>query len=916
MPRDPIVKFSKVKIVYFNSSHWDREWYQPFQEFRFHLVATMRRVLDTLENDPAFTVFCFDGQSIVIEDVLAAAPELETRLRRQLETGRLKIGPWYVQPDEFLVSGEALIHNLLYGRTLCRRYGAECWQLGYLCDTFGHIAAMPQILAGFGIGLAALWRGVPPELPVYFRWRAADGSEVLLYKMPAKQGYGDFTGAVTDFFDRALPEAEFAAKAKPYCDARLAELNAPVLVLMDGVDHAPIHRAAPAYVEYLQKLYPDCEVTLGAIDEILPVLENCRAGLPVHCGELACSNPQPGGFLNLITHTLSSHIEQKRRNDRLQTILERLISPLCAATGEETRNFLDLAWQYLLQNHAHDSICGCSPGRVHLDMEYRFRQVEDIVEALRSDWIARDFARYTGIPIERSCPSISGDAPMPEADGDGAGELALRIYNPLPYPVADMRRLEVRFPRNYRTTYAEPFGYETINSFVLTGEDGGSLPYGIAEIRRNELYRRHRYDARFADVYTLVFAPRLRASGWTTIRITPSAKPVRHLKTMPEVPERIENRFLRLTFNADGTFEIFDKRAGRNYGKFNQFLLDGEIGDGWNHVSPKGGTVHFGGNTGAELKIVGDYPGRTEYEITRRLTVPARLEYRGGLHEQYRGIAASDATVEVKAVTRVIFDADSPRVQIAMTLDNPAADCRIRLRVPRSMHGNYQVAQTFGFLERPSGLARGEETGSWREPERPEKNFRELAGSRDETGSFYLLAGAGLHEIAASDGEFLLTLLRSFRRTVGSNGEEPTGVGRFEFDYALLFEKPDFTIADAYLALRRRSEDLISYVAAFNPAPPAESSFVTLEAEHIDLSILKPAEERSGALVLRLCNYGDQAEKATLRFGFDPAAAHRCNLAETVMEELPVTGRELQIEMGSHQLYTVIITPNNPEEEK
>ena len=38
------------------------------------------------------------------------------------------------------------------------------------------------------------------------------------------------------------------------------------------------------------------------------------------------------------------------------------------------------AWRYLVQNHPHDSICGCSVDAVHKEMDVRFDWVEQIGE--------------------------------------------------------------------------------------------------------------------------------------------------------------------------------------------------------------------------------------------------------------------------------------------------------------------------------------------------------------------------------------------------------------------------------------------------------------------------------------------------------------------------------------------------------
>ena len=76
------------------------------------------------------------------------------------------VGPWYVLPDEFLVSGESLIRNLEMGRKLARGLGVEPSNAGFLCDMFGHNSQMPQIFNGFGIPMAFhLARQQPEQQP-------------------------------------------------------------------------------------------------------------------------------------------------------------------------------------------------------------------------------------------------------------------------------------------------------------------------------------------------------------------------------------------------------------------------------------------------------------------------------------------------------------------------------------------------------------------------------------------------------------------------------------------------------------------------------------------------------------------------------------------------------------------------------
>src|SRR5687768_6355743 len=138
---------------YVVSTHWDREWYQSFQGYRFRLVNLLDEVLDTMEKQPEFRYFQMDGQSIPIEDYLEVRPEREAQVRNMAESGRLRIGPWYVLPDEFLVSGESIVRNFQLGLDVAKHYGAVNGgsRVGFVCDLFGHISQLPQILRGFSI---------------------------------------------------------------------------------------------------------------------------------------------------------------------------------------------------------------------------------------------------------------------------------------------------------------------------------------------------------------------------------------------------------------------------------------------------------------------------------------------------------------------------------------------------------------------------------------------------------------------------------------------------------------------------------------------------------------------------------------------------------------------------------------------
>ena len=176
----------KRNVVIVSHTHWDRAWYVTFQEFRARLVRLVDRLLKIMDEQPDYRVFMLDGQMAVLEDYLEVRPQRQPELVSLCEQGRLKIGPWYVLADEFLVSPESLIRNMILGQRMGEVYGGVS-KIGYVPDGFGHIAQLPQILNGFGIDNAIFWRGLGEEgerLGTEFLWKAPDGSAVTTIWMP------------------------------------------------------------------------------------------------------------------------------------------------------------------------------------------------------------------------------------------------------------------------------------------------------------------------------------------------------------------------------------------------------------------------------------------------------------------------------------------------------------------------------------------------------------------------------------------------------------------------------------------------------------------------------------------------------------------------------------------------------------
>jgi alpha-mannosidase len=359
-------------------THWDREWYRPFEHFRLMLGSVVDEVLETLERDPSFTSFTLDGQAVVLEDYVGVRPQNEPRLRELIAAGRIEIGPSYVLPDEFLVGGESLVRNLLIGRAVCERFGGEPSPAGYLPDSFGHPLQLPQILAGFGIESFLFSRGLGDQLDdlgVVFDWVAPDGSTVRAVQLLAS--YGNFA----DVSSPNDAEARVRALLERF-EPGLDRAGLRDVVLCNGTDHWRVQPQMPSICAELERRF---DGSTFEISRYADYASRLRTGeLPSWTGELVGSRLQ-----NVLRGVNSARLYLKRANERAEQELLS-VETLAALTSPLTgRPFpladFTLAWQELLKCQPHDSICGCSCDEVHRDMLVRYASLDRTLELLSSD---------------------------------------------------------------------------------------------------------------------------------------------------------------------------------------------------------------------------------------------------------------------------------------------------------------------------------------------------------------------------------------------------------------------------------------------------------------------------------------------------------------------------------------------------
>lgn len=360
-----------MDVIVYAHTHWDREWYKSFQTFRLRLIEVFDVIVEQLSSGE-LTSFYFDGQTIALEDYLKLYPDKKDLIKNLIENKKLYIGPWYVLADEFLVSGESLIRNLMIGINQSKKMGCNDF-VGYLPDSFGHIYDMPRILKGFNIDNVVIWRGVGNESSE-FVWNSQDGSSVNVVYLV--EGY------FQDIFHNDISIDKKAKALGKFLD-NVKEFNLTETILLPaGGDHLGIVPDLEFQINNINQHIKEYNLKLGSIFDYLNNVFD--KNLPLKTINHEFRNPQRNPIL---PGTLSTRLYLKKENVIATWKLSKLVEPFLAFCEylqiiKPKRNELEYAWKLLLKNQPHDSICGCSIDSVHRQMLSRFEQVNQISDNL------------------------------------------------------------------------------------------------------------------------------------------------------------------------------------------------------------------------------------------------------------------------------------------------------------------------------------------------------------------------------------------------------------------------------------------------------------------------------------------------------------------------------------------------------
>ncbi len=849
------------KIHIISHTHWDREWYRPFEYFRSKLVFVMDSLISILEKDNRYAHFLLDGQTSPLEDYLEVKPENAQKLADFIKAGRIIIGPWYIQPDEFAPDGESLIRNLQMGIRTAEKFG-KSMMIGYLPDTFGHTGQLPQILKGFGIDSAVIMRGVPAHKikSSEFIWEGLNGDKVLAVFLP--HGYSNALFMPADFEKFKLRLSIAVQQLKKW-------VSTDNYLIMNGVDHQFPQAFIGEFIERLNASHKNEIYLHSTLQEYIADVRKSRSDFVHYQGELISPVLQ-----RVHTSIASTRIYQKQKNRRIEALLENYTEPVAAAAwlfgADYPKGLIRQAWKYLIQNQTHDGIGGCCTDEVHREMDQRFIKSETICDTL--------IKAYSRAIAKRISPD----------------QYILTVFNSAMLPGKQVVHATV---------------YVKNESFSLENPDGKKIPFQIenseeVDTSQFSIWSLYLASKQIMKKVTICFTVDFDFNvGYKIFKIKDKGHPQKAQSELTVYGNTIENKYFILKICKNGSFDLFDKELDTQFNNLHLFEDCGDAGDSYNSSPVRQDTVVTSQDASAVVEIEQNGEKQVTAKVALTLNIPISL--------MPGDSARSPEKTALPITTRVTLYSDIKRIDFKTTIENTARDHRLRILFPTGIRTHCSLAETqFGIVERSNDMEDVDwEKDGWKEKPLPIYSHQKFVELNDGEKGFAVM-NRGLSEYEIYDHSTIaITLLRSFGfmgkqdllirpgRYSGMPTPTPDAqcLGSHSCEYAILPHKGSITESNVFdsamnfhapaLAVQNNIrpkrvlsrenilgefgsiETITSHIQDQLNEMPEDLAILTLDPPELIISAFKKAEDEE-AIIVRLYNPGKELIRdAALQFG-------------------------------------------------
>ncbi len=904
---------NKYTFHVISNTHWDREWRFPFQINRQMLVDMIDKAIAILENNPTYKAYHLDSQSIVIEDYLEIKPHNRERISKLVKDKRLFIGPWYVLPEEFQVGGENLIRNLLIGHKICKEIGRVS-KTGYSPFSWGQISQLPQIYSNFGIDFIIFYRGINSlDSPkAEFIWEGADGTQILSSRLSTMPRYNFYFYIYRPVLFNELPSTlKFSPDKKSFlfhfADSNLyksdyfnpkpavtyfeeniktqvekiiqdqaKDFTTPHIIWMEGHDSSGPNEKTIQIINDIKKYFPDLNVIHSTLEDYIEAVKNSIdiSKLKLVKGERRSTQYDLRSG-NLYGYTTSARMDLKIKNFDCERWLQYYAEPFynfASINGLDTNDkYLEIAWKLLIQNSAHDSIGGCSLDIVHEDMINRYKQVKEISTGLFSKAI--QFLVTLGEIIEK----------------ENLYENYLTCINPSSYDRSEVVKFVIDVPVE--------FAKDGIKILDLSGK---SMEVQISKVETTQPVLEQMIDRpMYVDIkrYTgYALLDSIPSFGLKTFKVIPSEKNPFIKKIAKKIKDKIilENDYLKVTINKNGTFNILHKDSNRKYSNLGYLYDEGEGGHAWVHKSFKPFVTTL--KSQPEIKLIENGPLFSKVLIKHKFKIPERkLKIMSG-----KIIKTPGGVIPIDI--ELIISKTSQRIDLKINLTNTIENHRLRIMFPSKLNAQYHYGEgQFDVVKRPIKRI---DASNWVEPpmyDFPLHNFVDVNDGNN--GLAIIVDGLKEYEILDNKNRTIaLTLLRAFSYVIVPSSTEEfldmkgsQCLGKHEFKLSIFPHRSNWDAGNVFPEAIKFNQPLslveTNSITSNNLIP---NSFIRIQPENLIFSCFKKGEDGK-SYVLRIFNPTDNILHGAISLHWTLKEAFVVNLEELVIEKINFNNNSINL---------------------
>jgi mannosylglycerate hydrolase len=770
------------------NTHLDREWTMDFQHTRKLTVDFLNKLLEMMEQIPEYT-FLLDSQAVPLEDYLEVMPENRGKIRELIQAGRINAGPWYSALDMNCLTGESIVRNMLWGHVVVEDFG-PVMKVGYTPFGWGQISQLPQIYRGFGIEVAFFYRGVTiKEAPqAEFVWEGSDGSELLTSRFGTGARYNFYFDVWRRAFYSELPHrlrrrfhwGEDAAPFKLFNDVNrydhgsVFKVERPIrteklkeafrnllqrekehfgageIAFMHGMDTSTPDLREETVTRECQKYLGDGEsLFYSSLPRYAAAIKEKTQGkeLARIKGEVRHLKLNDYGFSYIANDIISARSRQKAYMAQVESMLIRQAEPFAAmalfARKPWPGKYLDIGWKQFLKCHPHDTVGGCGIDRLEEDSMYRLRDTMSIANLVSSDslmavqgCIDTESLGDEGIVLTVFNPSLVGRTGVVKAYVDVARELKFSRFS-----MCDYAGKDIEFTCAPTGCYGKVFRDHS-DLALMSYADEFCIHFEAADVP--------------ALGYKVFFLKRGEQSS---------------VASVPPKGFTLENEFIRVQVNSDGTVDLFKKETGESFPGLNYFEDDGEVGHSWSHVKPANDLEIRSRGGKAELSWKMSSKVISTIKAKFSLQVPATTPLSANRLDWRQTTRKAENLRELPIEVDYTLCKGERSLEVNVSVDNQSRNHRLRAMFPTNIMAKSSYAESpFDVVQRAIA----------RDSENPYRHFPYLtfpmvrfAGIVSGTSNFTLLSG-GLkeYEIVNDDARtFALTIFRGYENNLCTSGD-------------------------------------------------------------------------------------------------------------------------------------------------